>query len=152
MSNVVTWRANEYWQMAFVNSIRVDICIRELGIDPEVEFDANDNNDTRYVLATKENLPAGTCRLRFIEEEHVAKIERVNVLKEYRGTGVGRALLETAEKWAVDEGYNDIVITSREEAISFYEKCGYTAHHDQKYQSSVFVCIPMTKTINGKEQ
>lgn len=156
MNYVVTLRVTEYWQRAYVNSIRVDICIRELGIDPETEFDANDNNDTRYVLATKEKLPAGTCRLRFIEKEHVAKIERVNVLKEYRGTGVGHELLDAAENWAAEEGYYDIVITSREEAVSFYEKCGYTAHPEQKYQSDVFVCVPMTKNIsvrscNGKD-
>lgn len=147
MSEIKVQRARQYWQRALVNSIRVDVCVKELGIDAATDFDKYDNNETMYVLATDGQVPAGTCRLRFAEEEGVAKIERVNVIKEYRGSGVGGKLLAEAEKWAYENGFTQIVITSREEAVSFYEKNGYTAFPEEKYQSSVYVVIPMKKRL-----
>ena len=147
MSDVKVYRALEYWQRACVNSIRIDVCIRELGIDPKVEFDANDREDTKYILAMDGRLPVATCRLTYLQDTGEAKIERVNVIKTCRGSGVGRQIISAAEEWAREDGYKKALITSREEAIAFYEKCGYEAHYDKKFQSTVYVVVPMTKDI-----
>lgn len=147
MAEIIVQRALEYWQRACVHSVRVDVCIKELGIDPKVEFDANDGPSTKYILAMDGIHPVATCRLTYLERDGKAKIERVNVQKAYRGMGIGRKLLAEAEAWAKEDGYCTVVITSREEAIPFYKKCGYVAHEDEKYQSAVYVVVPMTKDL-----
>lgn len=147
MANITVQRAMDYWQVACVQSIRIDVCVRELGIDPKVEFDSKDTSDTKYILAMDEKLPVAACRLTYLPEKSKAKIERVNVLKAYRGSGIGKQIIAAAEEWAKEDGYRKSVITSREQAIPFYEKCGYTPHYDERYQSSVFVLVPMTKDL-----
>ena len=60
------------------------------------------------------------------------------VLKEARrGSGVGRALLAAAERWAVAHGYNLVRVRSnvvRDRTHYFYERLGYT----RKKTSHVF--------------
>ncbi|MDM7916202.1 MAG: GNAT family N-acetyltransferase [Candidatus Eisenbacteria bacterium] len=53
----------------------------------------------------------------------------------FRGRGVGRSLLETAEAWAGGQGIRSIRIrsrVSRTDAHRFYEKFGYTESKEQK--------------------
>lgn len=138
--------AEKIWQRALVYSIRTDVGVKELGIDPDTEFDSYDTFDTLYVLALDGHLPAGACRIRFTDE-NTAKIERVNVVREYRGNGTGRLLVQFAEKYSASCGHRNILITSREEAVGFYEKLGYTAHADEAFRSTVYRVIPMKKEL-----
>jgi GNAT superfamily N-acetyltransferase len=46
----------------------------------------------------------------------------------YRGRGIGRILMSTAESWASEQGYNSVALysnVSRSGAHSFYETLGY---------------------------
>jgi len=45
-----------------------------------------------------------------------------------RGTGVGRVLLDFAERDAARRGLGAVFLDSRREAIGFYERLGYEAH------------------------
>ena len=56
------------------------------------------------------------------------KVNGLGVLPEYRNKGIGRMLMEQAEKTAADNGTRYIGLASgfkREEAHSFYEHMGY---------------------------
>ena len=64
------------------------------------EFDRWDTPDTPYILVLdEEGYPVGTCRIHYLPELGVAKIERVCVLERCRGTGIGRLVIEEAENW-----------------------------------------------------
>ena len=57
------------------------------------------------------------------------------VEEDYRGQGVGRALVTAIEKWAAVEGSVGVrLVTSayRNEAHKFYEACGYKLRKEQK--------------------
>ena len=46
----------------------------------------------------------------------------------FRGKGIGRILFENAEKWAFENGYNEIQIVTQGDnkpACSLYESLGY---------------------------
>ena len=56
------------------------------------------------------------------------KINGLGVRQEYRRKGIGKALLEAAERVAIDSGATYIALASgfaREEAHAFYERSGY---------------------------
>lgn len=63
------------------------------------------------------------------------------------GLGIGRALLETAEQCARDEGYKRITLDSTETAQPFYRHMGYT--DDSRPQSAIcgVICYPMKKSF-----
>lgn len=102
--------------------------VEEFGIPVPHEID--EKEPMEYIVAFEEGHPIATCRVHLTEEGY-AKIERVVTLKKYRGTGVGRAVVTEAEHWIRERGFSKIVITSRREAVGFYEKLGYTADYDR---------------------
>lgn len=63
------------------------------------------------------------------------------VEEDYRGQGVGRALVTAIEKWAASSGSAGVrLVTSmyRADAHAFYEACGYTLRKEQKNYIKLF--------------
>lgn len=142
-------RAEKTWQHAGNHYVRVEAMVKGFQIPMEVEFDEYDTPDTKYIVAVDGVLPVGTCRLHVLDEGN-AKIERVSVLENYRKKGVGRQVIIAAEEWLEELGAKKIIITSREEAVGFYEKLGYQADWSKKEGGGRFVCVYMEKLLYGK--
>lgn len=139
-------RATETWQRAGVYYVRTEGMVKGFQIPLEGEFDT-DTADTPYILVRDGVLPVGTCRIHFLPEEGIAKIERVCVIEEYRKKGVGRLAITAAEDWIREEGYKKIVITSRDEAVGFYEALGYTADFTKTEKGGIFDIIYTEKIL-----
>jgi GNAT superfamily N-acetyltransferase len=67
-------------------------------------------------------------------DEDTAKIERVCVLKQWRGKDFGKQAITAAEQWFKESGIRKIIIKSRDEVVGFYEKLGYAADWKQVHQ------------------
>lgn len=139
-------RAEHTWQQAGNHYVRIEAMVKGFQIPLQMEFDENDTPETKYVVAMDGVLPVGTCRLHQLDDR-TAKIERVVVLENYRKQGVGRQVITAAEKWLKELGAQKIIITSREEAVGFYEKLGYTADWSRKEGGGIFVCVYMEKLL-----
>jgi len=69
---------------------------------------------------------------------HAAPLAQLTLLvvdESVRGTGVGRAIVAEAERWARERGCHRIVVTTalrRVDAHAFYERVGYT-HTGRRY-------------------
>lgn len=98
---------------------------------------SNDPNNELIVAELNGNI-VGMLQLTFIPYlTHTGSwrclIEGVRVSAEYRGGGLGRALLEWAINRAKDRGVAIVQLTSdkkREDAIRFYQGLGFTASHE----------------------
>ncbi len=139
-------RATETWQRAGVYYVRTEGMVNGFNLTLQGEFDS-DTPDTPYILVMDENHPVGTCRIHFLPEEGIAKIERVCVIEPYRKKGVGRLAIEAAEAWIREEGYKKIVITSRDEAVGFYQALGYTADFNKTETGGVFNIVYTEKLL-----
>ena len=61
--------------------------------------------------------------------------------EKYRGKDIGKALMAKLEEWAIQYGYKGLRLVTgeqREQAHSFYEKCGFTLHKTQKNYKKIF--------------
>lgn len=61
-----------------------------------------------------------------------AYVDNLAVAQESEGKGVGRALLDSVERWARDQGYREVVLdvfAGNQRAIAFYERQGYRPDH-----------------------
>ncbi|WMC93272.1 GNAT family N-acetyltransferase [Kineothrix sp. MB12-C1] len=141
-------RVTEYWQLAGVHYVRIQAMVKGFGIPLDKEFDEGDTGKSLYVLVLDDIYPVAACRLHLLEEGEEAKIERVSVLEEYRKKGVGRLLIEAAEDWLQEYKVKKIGITSRDEAVGFYEALGYRADYEKRSNSGVFPIIYVEKVLN----
>ncbi len=89
-------------EMELVYSIRTKVFIEEQQVPKDLEMDEWEEKSVHF-LAWLEDIPVGTCRLRFIDHD-TGKAERVAVLKEYRKTGAGTKLMEALETFARQKG------------------------------------------------
>src|SRR5947209_2101764 len=72
--------------------VRTEVFVEEQGVPPWEEIDADDE-EALHFLAEDDGRVVGTARL-VDKGEGIGKIGRVAVLKEYRGRGVGRDLMQ----------------------------------------------------------
>ena len=122
-SEIEVLRAESEWQRAGAYSVRVQGMNRQHHILLREEFDEHDGDGTRYIVLLDDGYPVATCRFYEIGAGSVA-LGRVVVLPEYRGRGLGRRVVEEAERWIRELGCREIVIDSRIVAVPFYEKLG----------------------------
>lgn len=142
-------RAEAEWQRAGAYSVRIQGMNRQHHIPLREEFDEHDGDGTRYIVLLDDGYPVATCRFYEIGAGRVA-LGRVVVLPEYRGRGLGRMVVEEAERWIDELGFREVVIDSRTIAVPFYEKLGYVPVDGSMVKSGSFDCIRMRKRIVRK--
>lgn len=105
--------------------VRHDVFIEEQDVDEEIEMDGRDDEATHFVVYdTADDRPVGTARLRY-EDDGSGKAERVAVLREYRGRGVGRLVMEHVESEARENGCPNVHLNAQTAVEGFYERLGY---------------------------
>ena len=109
--------------MADAFAVRQAVFVEGQDVPEELELDGNDEAATQFV-AYDDGRPVGTARLRG-NDETAAKAERVAVLSDERGRGVGRRLMAAVEAHAVDAGYGTVVLHAQVPVVGFYEELGY---------------------------
>ena len=139
-------RATEIWQQAGAYYVRIQGMAKQHNITLRREFDEHDTPDTKYIVLTDDEFPVATCRIYGIDENS-AMIGRVVVLPKYRGQGLGKRVMSEAENWIRDLGYTVSVIESRDVAVGFYRKLGYTVTDPDLVHGDTFDCIRMEKKL-----
>ena len=111
--------------LASCHLLRRIVFIEEQGVSEADELDDLDNSATHF-LATENELPIGTARMRINGD--TAKIGRVCVIKSHRGTGLGAALIRAAvEEARKMPGVTTVKLGAQTHALGFYEKLGFEA-------------------------
>lgn len=118
--NQVTWLEAE----SLLRAIRTPVFIDEQFVTPEFEWDEIDA-DAVHLLAIIKNQPIACLRI-----IHYQKIGRMAVIKQWRGKGLGAALLREAIDICKKQGSKSICLSAQTHAINFYLKAGFkqTSH------------------------
>jgi predicted GNAT family N-acyltransferase len=106
--------------------LRWTVFVEEQGVRPSEELDEHDRGGAAHALALLDGVPCGAGRLIF-PAPGVAKIQRMAVVDDVRGRGVGRALLSFLEGEARRRGAAKLTLWAQVRARKFYEKAGYAA-------------------------
>ena len=102
-------------------SIRNRVFVVEQNVDAAEEYDEDDQKCTHFIAYYNEEA-CGTARWRF-KDKGIIKLERFAVLKEYRNTGVGAALVKAVLQ---DLPYaTKVMLHAQLHAVPFYEKMGF---------------------------
>ena len=126
-------------------NLRNKIFVEEQGF--KNEFDDNDKIATHLVVYENEEAIA-TCRY-FAKDSSTYLVGRIAVKSSYRGKGIGRLMLEEAEKQIYRKGGIIMEVSAQVRVQPFYEKLGLQAE-GSPYPDEGCPHILMRKTVGYK--
>lgn len=111
--------------------IREQIFIIEQGVPPALEWDTFDESAI-HLLTIVEHKPVACARI--LNFNHIG---RMAVLANFRGIGLGTALLIKAIEICKIHGAPIITLSAQVHAIPFYEKSGFIVNSDIYYDAGI---------------
>lgn len=123
-------------------TIREQVFVQEQKVPVEDELDEYDPKCLHFLISASpttqddENAVnsvqhAATGRLVILPDNETGKIGRMAVLKEFRGSGVGKFLLKAIVDHAKNNiGLKKLTLGAQQHATKFYEKEGFVIHGD----------------------
>ncbi len=128
MANIVPITTDEQLLVAF--AIRRAVFIDEQAVPEPEEFDKYEQTSTHLLAYAANGTPCGTSRWRLTSEG--AKLERFAVLKQYRGQGVGYALiaatLQSIEQSQPNAGSLRKYLYAQLDVVPLYERFGFNSY------------------------
>lgn len=104
-------------------SIRQQVFVIEQKVPLAEELDGKDEESDHYLLLVDDK-PVGVARVRY--DGHAAKIERVAVLSDYQGEGLGKRIMkEILDNLRIQKTVQMAKLSAQTYAIPFYEKLGF---------------------------
>jgi predicted GNAT family N-acyltransferase len=110
-----------------LKNIREKVFIQEQKVTPQLEWDGMDEKAMHFLVFNDK--AAIGCARAIVIKDHM-QLGRMAVLKEYRGQGIGSALLEKAMTIAKLNQLSAIYISAQCHAIDFYKKFGFEVKSD----------------------
>lgn len=116
-------------------SIRDQVFIDEQGVSPEIEHDHYDQT-ALHIVGYLDQKAIAVARVRFIDQNK-GKIQRVAILKPYRGQGYGKQLMLAIE--SIIGSHQGVVATlhAQTQAQAFYQSLGYEAVSEPFYEANI---------------
>lgn len=110
--------------------LRHVVFVEEQGVPVELEIDEHDSSDAYHFLGLVEGRPAAAARICVFGDS--AKIQRVVVLKEFRGLKLGRALMVHLMEFARSRHLAPtIALDAQTYAIRFYQSLGFEVQGEE---------------------
>lgn len=116
-------------------ALRRRVFIEEQGVPEADELDGRDAECAHFLARDAAGAAVGCARLRPTGAQH--KVERVAVLPELRGCGLGRDLMSAVEARARKLGQRELVLHAQAAVVAFYEKLGWTSVGPVFYEAGI---------------
>jgi predicted GNAT family N-acyltransferase len=115
-----------------LRAVREAVFIVEQQVSPEEEWDDLDAASYHLIARDQNGTPIGTGRL-----TPEMTIGRMAVVKEWRGSGVGAAVLQGLIERARELHYPAVELHAQTHAIAFYERFGFVAFGEEYMEAGI---------------
>jgi predicted GNAT family N-acyltransferase len=112
----VSWASHE----AELRIIREQVFIIEQHVPSDIEWDEHDKNAMHLLVEDKQQNPIGCARI--LSNGYIG---RMALLQEWRGLGIGQALLEQAIGICWGNKVKQILLSAQTQVVKFYQKKGF---------------------------
>ncbi len=103
--------------------LRLQVLLDPIGIPSSFINQGKEKND--FLVAAFENdKMVGCCVLTAVDTE-ILQLRQMAVKDNYQGKGIGKEIINFAEKVALENNFKDLMMHARNEAVPFYKKSGY---------------------------
>jgi predicted GNAT family N-acyltransferase len=115
-----------------LRDIRLRVFVQEQGVPEDLEWDGMDESAVHVLARNKAGRPVGTARLL-----PTGQIGRMAVLPEWRGRGIGTALLNGLLAIADADGYPSPFLNAQASAIPFYRRAGFLPVGEELHEAGI---------------
>jgi predicted GNAT family N-acyltransferase len=109
-----------------LHAVRRVVFVEEQNVPEELEWDEADEHAYHVLALSQDGVPIGTGRLKLD-----CQIGRMAVLKEWRGRGVGSALMKLLLDLAEKDGCTRVMLHAQTHAVNFYARFGFRVAGDE---------------------
>src|SRR3954468_5999183 len=125
---VVDWAAEE----AKLRAVRLSVFVIEQNIAEELEWDEHDAVSMHALAEDPDGVPIGCGRL--LPDGHIG---RVAVLSDWRGQGVGAALLAALITLAQQRRDKRVLLNAQTQAMPFYARLGFAPTGEEFVEAGI---------------
>jgi predicted GNAT family N-acyltransferase len=108
-----------------LETIRRQVFMKEQFCPEEEEFDGLDAQAIHFLAKDKDGNVVGCCRI-----VNGNKLERMAVVENYRGKGVGKLLMESSLNSMRNKKETSVKIHAQTHALQFYQSFGFVSYGD----------------------
>jgi YbgC/YbaW family acyl-CoA thioester hydrolase len=112
---------------ALASPLRTEVFVHEQKVPAEMEWDSEDNTAVHAVVLNRMGMVLATGRL-LQAAGGVARIGRMAVKKQMRGSDLGRRVLQGLIDAAKDRGDHQVILHAQCSAEGFYRRAGFMPH------------------------
>lgn len=123
--------------------IRMTVFVKEQQVS--IEEEVLDEEPCTHFIVYQQKTAIATARL-FPKTDKRAYVQRVAVLKDYRGQHIGQQLITHMETAAKEMGFSELKLGAQTHALGFYEQLGYKAFGEEYLDAGIWH-YDMLKTI-----
>lgn len=122
------------WDSAgpLLRAIRYQVFVAEQGVPEALEWDGLDPRCVHVLARDGEGMPIGTGRL--LPDAHIG---RMAVLKAWRRTGVGSAILAKLLEIARLRGEREVILNAQSYVLDFYRRAGFRVTSDEFMEADI---------------
>ncbi|QIB52201.1 GNAT family N-acetyltransferase [Pseudomonas sp. OIL-1] len=131
MRNDVRIEVADWLSCESLRDIRRAVFIDEQCIPADEEWDADDAVSVHFLMRVKGE-PAGTARL--LPDGHIG---RVAIMRDWRGTGLGRALMLAVMEHARGAGMDTLRLSAQTYALDFYRGLGFVVDSGEYLEAGI---------------
>lgn len=135
MTTTITYFPVTDPRMAAARRIRDIVFCDEQQVPASLEWDEYDQT-CEHVLAEVEGIPVGAARIRRYKPG-IFKVERVAVLKEVRGKGIGLFLMAEIMRKLADQNVSAVVLNAQTQVEAFYQRLGFVSEGEQFMEAGI---------------
>jgi len=131
-TRIIEHNSDDYEQMI---QLRLSQLLEPIGVP--ASYIKKENEKTDILIGTFEDEEIiGCCILTPIDDE-VIQLRQMAVRSNYRGKGIGGAIIEFAEQVAKENNFSILRMHARDPVIDFYKKCGYEIYGEQFFEVGI---------------
>ncbi len=126
-------QAHTLFQQAL--SVRKEVFIIGQHVDPAIDQDGKDEYLEHFVILRGKE-PAGCLRFRPLDST-VVKLERIAILSQFRGLGLGKKLVQAAVEEAERCKYKKLTMNAQYYLLDYYRNLGFSAVGEPFYEAEI---------------
>ncbi len=134
-------RADWACEQHLLRVVRTTVFVEEQHVPAEIEWDEMDPLCVHALAFDSAGAPIGTARL--LPDGHIG---RVAVLAQWRGCGVGLALMRWMIDAAREAGHAHVALNSQQSAAGFYERLGFQIDGEGFWEAGI-PHVPMSLAL-----